>query len=70
MSHVQDILWRATMFYFIFFIILIIFVILDILTGFYLSKFLKKFLKTIPIFIADLVKRDREVFPGYRFLVL
>lgn len=43
------------------------FFILNILTKFYLSNFIKKLLLDIPLFIKDLIGRDREVFNGYGF---
>lgn len=55
------------MFKWIFLLLLFGFCILNILTKFYLSKFIKKLILSIPLFIRDLIGRDREVFNGYGF---
>lgn len=47
--------------------LLCIFLIINVLSGFYLSKFIKKFIKTIPLFIKDLIRMDKDVFRGYGF---
>lgn len=55
------------MFKWIFLLLIFVFCILNILTKFYLSKFIKKLILSIPLFIRDLIGRDREVFNGYGF---
>lgn len=55
------------MFKWIFILLLFGFCILNILTKFYLSKFIKKLILSIPLFVRDLIGRDRKVFNGYGF---
>lgn len=49
------------------FLIIFIFFIINCFTGFYLWKLFKSIFIALPLFIQDLIKIDREVFPKYGF---
>lgn len=55
------------MFKWILIAIAIIFCIVNVITGFYLSKFIKKFIEAFPLFLKDILHRDKKVFNGYGF---